>query len=303
MLLYNLKFRCDIQCKNPKIKNDTRVLKVSTRYIFRYIRSNLRYHRKAWLSWVVHCSLPAIAILLLFAGCSQKAVIRPQIPPTPSQKALEPKLFTIQVGAFSRLKNAIQLTETLERKGLTAYYFRHEGGLYKVRFGDFPSKEAAGAAAQDLVSAGTIDSYFIVGPDDYVSAKARVHGPTGLRNQIVKTAKSYIGLPYRLGGSSPQEGFDCSGLAMAVYQLNGLNLPRSSKEQYASGDPVERRELLKGDLVFFKIAWGRKVSHVGVYVGDGKFIHAPGKDKAIRLSPLSNTYYTQRYAGGRSYIR
>ena len=211
--------------------------------------------------------------------------------------------FTIQVGAFSRVENAIQLNESLERKGLTAYYFRHESGLFKVRFGEFPSKAAARTMAQDLVSAGTIGSYYIVGPDDYAFSKVRIYGPTGLRNQIVKTAESYIGLPYRLGGSSPQEGFDCSGLAMAVYQLNGLNLPRSSKEQYASGDPVKRKKLLKGDLVFFKISWGRKVSHVGVYVGDGKFIHAPGKGKAIRLSPLSNTYYTQRYAGGRSYIQ
>ncbi len=276
---------------------------MNTRYIFGVLRIIPGFHEKWWLSWMICCSLTTLSILLLFAGCGQKAVILPHTRTVPSQKALQPKGFTIQVGAFSRLKNAIHLTETLERKGLTAYYFRHKSRLYKVRFGDFPSKEAAGAAARDLVSAGTIDSYYIVGPDDYASAKARVHGPTGLRNQIVKTAKSYIGLPYRLGGSSPQEGFDCSGLAMASYQLNGLNLPRSSKEQYASGDPVKRRELLKGDLVFFKTSWGRKVSHVGVYVGDGKFIHAPAKGKAIRLSSLSNTYYTQRYVGGRSYIR
>lgn len=211
--------------------------------------------------------------------------------------------FTIQVGAFSRVENAIQLNESLERKGLTSYYFRHESGLFKVRFGDFPSKEAARAAAQDLVSAGTIDSYYIVGPDDYAFSKVRIYGPAGLRSEIVKTAESFIGLPYRLGGSSTQEGFDCSGLAMAVYQLNGLNLPRYSKEQYASGDPVERIELSKGDLVFFEISKGRKVSHVGVYVGDGKFIHAPGKNKTIRLDSLSNAYYAKRYVGGRSYIQ
>ena len=276
---------------------------MSIRYIFGVLRIILGYHEKWWLSWMVRCSLPALSILLLFAGCGQKAVIPSHTRATPSQKVLHPMRFTIQVGAFSRLENAIQLTEFLERKGLTAYYFRHEKGLYKVRFGDFPSMEAAGAMARDLVSAGTIDSYYIVGPDDYASAKARIHGPAGLRSEIVKTAESFIGLPYRLGGSSPEEGFDCSGLAMAVYQLNGLNLPRSSKEQYASGDPVKRRELLKGDLVFFKISWGRKVSHVGVYVGDGKFIHSPAKGKAIRLNSLSNTYYAERYVGGRSYIR
>ena len=262
-----------------------------------YIKSNLRCRGKAWLS------LLALSFLLFFAGCGKKAVIPPPIPPTPPKKALEPMRFTIQVGAFSRVENAIRLTETLETKGLTAYYFRHESGLYKVRFGEFPSKEAAVAAAQELVSSATIDSYYIVGPDEYALAKVRIYGPTGLRNQIVKTAESFIGLPYRLGGSSPEEGFDCSGLAMAVYQLNGLNLPRSSREQYASGEPVERKELSKGDLVFFKISWGRKVSHVGVYAGDGKFIHAPGTGKAIRFSSLSSAYYAKRYVGGRSYIQ
>ena len=211
--------------------------------------------------------------------------------------------FTIQAGAFSRVENAIQLAESLERKGLTAYYFRHESGIYKVRFGEFPSKEAARAMAQELVSSGTIDIYYIVGPDDYALAKVRVYGPAGLRSEIVKTAESFIGLPYRLGGSFPQDGFDCSGLAMAVYQLNGLNLPRTSKEQYASGDPVETRELSKGDLVFFQILKGRKVSHVGVYAGDGKFIHAPGENKTIKSDSLSNAYYARRYIGGRSYIR
>jgi cell wall-associated NlpC family hydrolase len=64
-----------------------------------------------------------------------------------------------------------------------------------------------------------------------------------LRGEIVKTARSFIGLPYLWGGSSPESGFDCSGLAMAVYHLNGLDLPRSSREQFESGSPVERDEL------------------------------------------------------------
>jgi len=210
--------------------------------------------------------------------------------------------YTIQAGAFSVLENAIRLAESLERQGLNAYYFPHHSGLYKVRFGDFTSREAARSTAESLISAGIIDTYHIVGPEDYSRVKVEVYGPANLRKDIVKTAESYVGLPYRWGGSSPEDGFDCSGLTMSVYKLNGLNLPRSSKEQYASGNPVGLSNLEKGDLVFFKISKGKKVSHVGVYVGNGKFIHAPGKGKNIKIDSLSNNYYATRYIGARSYI-
>jgi cell wall-associated NlpC family hydrolase len=199
--------------------------------------------------------------------------------------------------------NAVRLTKRLEGQGLTAYYFRHRDGLYKVRFGDFTSRAEAGSAAEKLVSADIIGEYYIVSPEDYAGADRRTYGPENLRNDVVKTAESFIGLPYKWGGSSRKEGFDCSGLTMAVYRLNGLNLPRTSKEQFSSGTPVTRSSLNKGDLVFFKISKGRKVSHVGVYVGGGKFIHSPGQGKTIRVSSISNRYYASRYVGARSYIR
>lgn len=249
--------------------------------------------------------IPLTTLLLLLAsGCGHKQISQPEVtPPRPAEKKeLHPIGYTIQAGAFSVLKNAIRLTELLERQGLSAYYFRHPGGLYKVRFGDFASREGARAKAESLISSGTIKTYYIVGPEDYSRARVDVYGPANLRRDIVKTAESFIGIPYRWGGASSEEGFDCSGLAMAVYNLNGLNLPRSSKEQYATGNPVGRSGLEKGDLVFFKISRGKKVSHVGVYVGNGKFIHAPGKGKKIRMDSLSDTYYSTRYAGARSYI-
>jgi cell wall-associated NlpC family hydrolase len=89
---------------------------------------------------------------------------------------------------------------------------------------------------------------------------------------------------------------------MTVYQLNGLDLPRSTREQYETGTPVERNDLLKGDLVFFTTSGKGKVAHVGVYVGDGRFIHAPGRGKNIRVDYLSRSYYKKRYLGGRTYI-
>ncbi|MBW2182113.1 MAG: C40 family peptidase, partial [Deltaproteobacteria bacterium] len=100
---------------------------------------------------------------------------------------------------------------------------------------------------------------------------------------------------------SPSAGFDCSGLTMAVYQLNGLRLPRSSAEQYTYGNLISKKDLKKGDLVFFATSGGNKVSHVGVYVGNNKFIHAPSAGKSIHTESLSSRYYKKRYVGAKTY--
>lgn len=250
--------------------------------------------------------LSCIALtILLVSGCGSRRKTPPPLPlpPAPAVKELEPLGYSIQAGAFSKISNAVRLYETLEKLGLEAYYFRHKSGLFKVRFGDFSSRDAAAAAAERYLSSGYIEVYYIVGPDDYALAGHRIYGTDSLRSEIVRTAESFIGLPYKWGGSSPRTGFDCSGLSMAVYRLNGLNLPRTSLEQYNSGQPKEREELYEGDLVFFKTTNGRDVSHVGIYSGEGNFIHAPGTGKDIRVDSLSNRYYASRYAGAKSYLR
>jgi cell wall-associated NlpC family hydrolase len=88
---------------------------------------------------------------------------------------------------------------------------------------------------------------------------------------------------------------------MTVYQLNGLDLPRTSREQFAAGNPVERTSLEKGDLLFFSRGGG-KVSHVGIYTGDGRFIHAAGRGQRIRTDILSKGRYGRMYVGARSYL-
>jgi hypothetical protein len=185
---------------------------------------------------------------------------------------------------------------------VNAYYFVHKTGLYKVRFGDFPSKESAYRKAKNLVAAGIIDEYYVVGPGDYPKSKYRKNAIPYIRNEIVSTAESFIGVPYRWGGASPEQGFDCSGLSMAVYHLNGLNLPRSSNAQWQVGSPVNRSQLSKGDLVFFATSGGGKISHVGIYTGGDKFIHAPGVNERIRVDSLSSKYFRRRYAGARTYL-
>ncbi|MFZ5565019.1 MAG: C40 family peptidase, partial [Thermodesulfobacteriota bacterium] len=130
--------------------------------------------------------------------------------------------------------------------------------------------------------------------------KKDAYGEGYLREEIIKTARSFIGLPYLWGGTSADTGFDCSGLAMAVYRLNGLDLPRSSAEQYEKGEPVSRGDLEKGDLVFFSA--GGKINHVGIYVGEGRFIHAPGRGKTVRYDSLDLSYFRNGFRGARSYM-
>jgi len=241
-----------------------------------------------------------LAALFLAAGCAGRTPVASK--PEPPKRELALLGYSIQAGAFANAENAIRLAESIEAQGANAYYFLHKEGLYKVRFGDFPTREEARDRAEKLVATGIIDTYYIVSPEDYAAAKARIYGDSELRTGLVETAESFIGLPYRWAGSSAEEGFDCSGLTVAVYQLNGLNLPRTSRDQFRVGTSVPRETLSKGDLVFFAISGGRKVSHVGIYLGDGRFIHSPGRGKAVRVDSLSDAYYTDRFMGGRTYL-
>ena len=255
------------------------------------------------LKYIFNYSLLCIFLIIMVIGCAGKAYKTYYSPSGKSEIILKSMDYTVQVGAYSSISNAINITEKLERLGLDAYYFRDINGLYKVRFGNYDFKKKAENAARELISENIIDSYYIVEPGEYASKKSKHYAPDDLRRDIVRTAEAFIGMPYTWGGNSPEEGFDCSGLAMAVYQINGLNLPRSTRDQYDSGKPKSRGNLKRGDLVFFKISKGRKVSHVGVYRGDGSFIHAPGKGRTIRFDSLSNSYFKKKYVGGRSYIK
>lgn len=218
------------------------------------------------------------------------------------QKPIKRLGYTIQVGAFSDVNNAVRLSDILNEKGLDAYYYADDTTLYKVRFGNFLSRSDAHREAVLLKAMGVIDNFYIVSPGQYSIAQGQAYGYSYVRGELVKTAKAFIGIPYRWGGSSFKKGFDCSGLTMAVYKLNGLNLPRTSKQQYTTGVCITRKDLSKGDLVFFDTSGGGTVSHVGIYVGDDKFIHAPRKGKTVRVSSLSNRYYRKRYVGARSYL-
>ena len=239
--------------------------------------------------------------LLLIIACGKPA-IQPDTSVRIKRDYLPRMRFSIQVGAFSNIDNAVRLTESLQRRGIHAYHFLHRSGLYKVRFGNYASYAAARRRAEELHSRETIEAYYIVNPQDYAAAKDRPKDQARLREEILATAEQYVGVPYRWGGESSTMGFDCSGLTMVVYRLNGFNLPRSSRQQWKVGKAINRRQLQKADLVFFSTAGGNRVSHVGIYAGGNKFLHAPGRGRKIQIASLSSTYFKRRYLGARSYF-
>ncbi len=122
-----------------------------------------------------------------------------------------------------------------------------------------------------------------------------------LRENIIKTAKKYIGVKYKYGGSDPG-GFDCSGFSLFVYKQYGISLPRSADSQFKKGHRVMRNEVLPGDLVFFSDS-GSKITHVGIYLGDNSFIHAPSTGKSVEITQIDAYYYSTRLAGYVSFIK
>ena len=113
--------------------------------------------------------------------------------------------------------------------------------------------------------------------------------------RLAALANSQLGAPYRFGGDSPQ-GFDCSGLVRYVFERNGIAVPRTAQAQQRAAQPVAADSLRPGDLVFFRVAGGA-VNHVGIFVGDGAFVHAPRTGKPVRQELLGDSYYQRRYAG------
>ena len=120
----------------------------------------------------------------------------------------------------------------------------------------------------------------------------------GDRDGLIGTAMSRLGTRYRWGGTTPA-GFDCSGFTGYVYSRHGTRLPRTAKEQATQGKSVSRDSLKKGDLVFFKTTRSDRISHVGIYVGDGKFVHASSGGGKVRVNNLSDSYYSKRFAGAK----
>jgi len=205
--------------------------------------------------------------------------------------------YVIQVGAFSSAERAARYADTLILGGVDAYYFVDDDRLFKVRFGSFSTRKGARQHAEALVDRGLIEDFYILRP-----GARRRDAHRALQAGLVSTAHRFIGTPYQWGGESPISGFDCSGLTMTVYRLNGLDLPRTAASQFRAGRPVSRHALQEGDLVFFNTGGRNRITHVGIYSGGGRFIHAPGRGKTIRSASLSKSYFQNRFVGARRYV-
>ena len=118
-------------------------------------------------------------------------------------------------------------------------------------------------------------------------------------SELVVNAMGFLGVPYKWGGTDADSGFDCSGFVASVYQQSiGLLLPRKAEQQAAATEKIDQADLQPGDLVFFN-TMRRAFSHVGIYVGNGKFIHAPRAGAEVRVESMGGSYWQRRFDGAR----
>jgi cell wall-associated NlpC family hydrolase len=119
---------------------------------------------------------------------------------------------------------------------------------------------------------------------------------------VVRTARSQIGSRYAWAGCSPDQGFDCSGLVWWAYDQSGISLPRISNDQLRAGAPVSQDRLAPADLVFFQTGKNERSIHVGIYTGDGYFVHSPNHGQRVREESMRAKYWRARFIGARRVV-
>jgi cell wall-associated NlpC family hydrolase len=150
-----------------------------------------------------------------------------------------------------------------------------------------------------MITAGAL--VFLVSCSGGPRTQGRPGDPGPDRDGIVRFARTFVDTPYRSGGTTYQ-GVDCSGFVFAVYREFDIRLPRTSLDQSRVGEPIDRSDLKPADLVFFKTSKRASVTHVGIYVGGGKFIHASTSSRKVRLDALSDDYYRKNFTVARRVV-
>ncbi|MDS0528008.1 C40 family peptidase [Clostridium sp. SHJSY1] len=147
-----------------------------------------------------------------------------------------------------------------------------------------------------------INSVYVYGDESLnqqnINDEQTVSVSNGYTQEIVNYAHNFIGRPYVFGATGPNS-FDCSGFTSYVYKHFGMNIPRTSGEQFNVGKPIQKSELKNGDLIFFNTY--TKIGHVGIYIGNGDFIHAASSG-SVKVNSLNEGYYTTNYAGARRVV-
>lgn len=194
---------------------------------------------------------------------------------------------------------------TVVESGLLVSVLDRSSGWYKCKF----PKGTVGWVRGDMLKAASKPKVQRSSSNmGYVASRRgsrRHHGSTEIvmnnpdqDNRLLAQAFRMKGVPYRYGMSSTR-GSDCSGFTSLVYRSQGVKLPRTSRDQSRIGQKVDRGGLSKGDLVFFKTNRGTRINHVGIYIGNGKFIHASSGGGKVQVNSLSEGYYARRYATAR----
>ena len=142
--------------------------------------------------------------------------------------------------------------------------------------------------------AGYVPSDRVTVPDYAALTEKKLTGGS-LADEIVAYATEFLGARYKSGSMDPNKGFDCSGFVSYVMKQFGIHLHRSSRDMARNGVEISKNELEKGDLLFYATAGGRKISHVGLYIGDGQFIHATVPGKGIEIDSIHKSYYVSRF--------
>lgn len=165
------------------------------------------------------------------------------------------------------------------------------------------ARRAAGIAAFLIIVAGCSSSPRFTAsppasssPEPAATPWVDTTQPTEEGSAAVELARDYLGTPYRNGGTT-SKGMDCSGLTFTVFRSLGVEIPRTSRDQSRYGAAVERGNLTAGDLIFF--GSGANVTHVGIYAGEGEFIHASDRSRSVRYDRLDNKYFKNRYITAR----
>lgn len=226
--------------------------------------------------------------------------------------------YGVQVGAFREFERAERVQESLEDAGYNSYV-SEDGTWKRVRVGPFATRAEAEAEVAMLwpflvARFGPLEfpKSWVVEEDREVrnapiapsaSEEPSRFFPGGFAPvdstaaYIIETARSLLGVSYTWGGTTP-DGFDCSGFIQYLFGRAGYAVPRQAKNQFRVGEEVQTSALVPGDLVFFS-TYTSGASHVGIYLGDGEFIHASSGTGEVTITPMTKRYYQNRYLGAR----
>ncbi len=234
--------------------------------------------KRGWIFWGCGLIVLYLGIGIQWGWAEQKYVVKPG----DSLYSIS-KSFGISIDAIKKVNH---LSSTLLKAGQTLKLPLHQLEEQLVEDGDF--KEEMDLREEKVVEKGVEEK-------KTGQPIGRWNSPEE-RSLFIKVVKTFLGVPYRLGGSTLR-GIDCSAFVKKIYQIFNVDLPRTAREQVFFGKRVKREELEEGDLVFFKTHRANG-THVGIYVGNNEFIHASSWSKEVKIDSLEVPYFNKRFLHG-----